>query len=1784
HWRALTSDEITADSDGHKVKGEYDADSMAFVTAVVRDFRMFNSVEGIKFSPTHANRAPRNIRIAMPTSSRRNFTPCYADGSEPKKGSNTPTIDEFPGLNIAKVMFKGALTAHMSLHIISNGNVIGTSCPTALPRTWNFAFCEAIRNYRTTETFEAVEWGEESRKWQNGLAGKLYAFRLDGNNDVNVDASVYGKVSIFLLEMIFDVIKLIADGTWTASLIPEGVTSQAAKMIVHNSCLVVQAAGFKDCWPGMVATLDAATRRSMSLPPAPHLAMDRASWETYNKYLQNCFQITYKRARAFFFKKNVEDNFSDSAFCAIDIAVVFTCADLRYNLIPSGVAAGEIVRSAAKARKQNITMPAEDSDNEGEDVLDHSAEEEENGNNGRIPNTTLERDSESEDGNESESEPDPLFDQEIGANDEGDGNNERLPTASFDTTAEENGNLNGSSDDELLVESVVFDWLRAHGFRKWIRTRFPLHGTTGRIWSNFQQRPGVRLEVMITDDGRLIVLAYLSDRACPIVQIYEPSTRAGLQDKTEKDLRRQARQIPQMIARFVSEVEGIIAAAHSATKKKTNGRDLNMFELIRESFRVLDSWLERLKVHTMQTRYELTFATALANSDENEKISVPIADGETPVSCLSFVRRRDLYEGLKLHVDHHRYILVQGLCAMEKNPQLKELLPNPVWAAYMAAAEVLVLLLGAGAGSKWSILERSIQRAKSNEESAPNTPFHYDNNWWDVHPDFIQVVSTDEEWSTWACVTEGVDPSTCNIQMMDRRLRALRAVDDDDEGEEEPDEFLDWLQEKLPVHQIEGLKGLRNPTQYRKCVQMMYMEFIYAGDPTSTTANSMFQAVNWAAVGATPRAVVKLYERCANVIVALYRVELAERITAFWNSTHKRSLRGGFNMNDATKAIYRAKTKLQIIDCVLVHLDATWPSPIIFCPKPIGDAAEIYTYLTGYPSGSAFPTSVPTGQGWVSLGVPRALIALGRMCGMVKEVAEDVIRAFGGRNPFRDVSVFQHFLASELAKHGSLEDPAFIFKSRKSELRMEQSNCLLIAYNSSSEFTALTRPFVKKPETNPDDIQRDSFAGNFLTISHTRHFNLLNNLSRQLAEEHRGPFDQMYLTNGSPTHNSCWSCPHILLLQAYIIFFYRNQGMAYSHSQMIMPTDYSNVIGAIYTSPSKIKYVTKEIMKPGLFKSSLQLYQEPDTFEKLEVFAKTKWEVHGDLIRVAVKSLKSPKELMKVDTHQDALLASRPKSDTLSFHLKAIQVQMSDTRKADANRLSVATFIVSKFGIVSEEFLGLLESIRNDLRYHIDRYHKDPSPCNLDSCSEVVKRYGANKSHTYFKFDPAGCKPPPDHGGPRPIRTGHYREPIISTPEKRSLPSIQSQHDGVLGRDLGFHNTSLFHTPTNLKIPAVEIGNSNERPITYSDDKNEDHLGFHNKSLFHTPTNLRIQVVEIGNSNEQPITYLDDTNEDHPTQDGLNTSLDGYNQRQLPQGTKHPTATGFRESLSCHPGSMMVHRILSVPLSPDDLAIIKDKMESTDDPELKFKWLGLEGMDLASFWTLKPRIWLRGQVVDYYMKLLQIRNDTDYAGSGFCFLDSNFYTRLMNNGIRARRSPTYNRYNYELVESWVSGRFDAGVIFNHTKIIIPINQDDSHWICAVISLKEKNIQVYDSIRGKRAGPQIIQNLMRYLDDEHSSLHVTGLPNKEAWQSICTNADTPQQQNGYDCGVFTCLFADCVSLGVPMAFDQSDIDNNARQKLALAILNDRPILQPRAAQQQQPILSDQAISIPFVSPS
>lgn len=48
-------------------------------------------------------------------------------------------------------------------------------------------------------------------------------------------------------------------------------------------------------------------------------------------------------------------------------------------------------------------------------------------------------------------------------------------------------------------------------------------------------------------------------------------------------------------------------------------------------------------------------------------------------------------------------------------------------------------------------------------------------------------------------------------------------------------------------------------------------------------------------------------------------------------------------------------------------------------------------------------------------------------------------------------------------------------------------------------------------------------------------------------------------------------------------------------------------------------------------------------------------------------------------------------------------------------------------------------------------------------------------------------------------------------------------------------------------------------------------------------------------------------------------------------------------------------------------------------------------------------------------------------------------------------------------------------------------------------------------------------------------------------------DSPQQQNGYDCGVFTCTAAYYVSKAIPLAFSQKDM-KALRRKMAFEILS------------------------------
>ncbi|RHY31735.1 hypothetical protein DYB32_003205 [Aphanomyces invadans] len=85
--------------------------------------------------------------------------------------------------------------------------------------------------------------------------------------------------------------------------------------------------------------------------------------------------------------------------------------------------------------------------------------------------------------------------------------------------------------------------------------------------------------------------------------------------------------------------------------------------------------------------------------------------------------------------------------------------------------------------------------------------------------------------------------------------------------------------------------------------------------------------------------------------------------------------------------------------------------------------------------------------------------------------------------------------------------------------------------------------------------------------------------------------------------------------------------------------------------------------------------------------------------------------------------------------------------------------------------------------------------------------------------------------------------------------------------------------------------------------------------------------------------------------------------------------------------------------------------------------------------------------------------------------------------------------------------------------------DCVHWCLAVIFMKEKRIQYYDSMAG--VGIQCLDVLFKYLHDESQHKKNTVF-DSTGWELVATTNDTPQQGNSFDCGVFTCMFADFLS--------------------------------------------------------
>jgi sentrin-specific protease 1 len=106
-----------------------------------------------------------------------------------------------------------------------------------------------------------------------------------------------------------------------------------------------------------------------------------------------------------------------------------------------------------------------------------------------------------------------------------------------------------------------------------------------------------------------------------------------------------------------------------------------------------------------------------------------------------------------------------------------------------------------------------------------------------------------------------------------------------------------------------------------------------------------------------------------------------------------------------------------------------------------------------------------------------------------------------------------------------------------------------------------------------------------------------------------------------------------------------------------------------------------------------------------------------------------------------------------------------------------------------------------------------------------------------------------------------------------------------------------------------------------------------------------------------------------------------------------------------------------------------------------------------------------------------------------------------------------------------------------------------HWCLSVINFKKKRFEYYDSLFGQN--DRCLTLLKEYIKNE--SLDKKKVEYDTSDWIFYTPKNIPCQQNGYDCGVFTCMFMEFIARDLDFLFEQKHMPY-LRKRITLEILN------------------------------
>lgn len=183
--------------------------------------------------------------------------------------------------------------------------------------------------------------------------------------------------------------------------------------------------------------------------------------------------------------------------------------------------------------------------------------------------------------------------------------------------------------------------------------------------------------------------------------------------------------------------------------------------------------------------------------------------------------------------------------------------------------------------------------------------------------------------------------------------------------------------------------------------------------------------------------------------------------------------------------------------------------------------------------------------------------------------------------------------------------------------------------------------------------------------------------------------------------------------------------------------------------------------------------------------------------------------------------------------------------------------------------------------------------------------------------------------------------------------------------------------------------------------------------------------------------------------------------------------------------------------------------------------------------TLSGLNWLNDEVINFYMNLLIARGAGSDKYPKVHAMNTFFYPKLLSGG-------------HSSLKRWTR-KVD---IFAQDLVVIPVHLD-IHWCMSIVDFRDKTITYYDSMGGNNS--KCLAALKTYLQDE--SLDKKKQPyDMSNWTLQCAK-NIPQQMNGSDCGVFSCMFAEYVCANKKLSFTQEDMPY-FRNKMVYEILKSK----------------------------